>query len=313
MAKNKKIKNMKLEQNDLMPTTIGRFESRKRSSIGTVIILVIFIVFIWFLPQISDYVTELLHPTVVSPSTPNTPSKPTTPDEEDAKPQLVTYIENLKLTNSDLTVDNIVVDEDNQTITYTVTNNSNVSDVESLNYYLEIYNTDQTLIERVKLVSMVSMAPGTFRNFTKDIKEESASSIGYLMLIKKTIVEYPEVTLTGGEDGTGTIVCTRPSEKVTYKFTDNLLKEVISEVSHTNTEENYDDIYQEQTNLSNTYNNRTGITSTLFCYDAGYNITTTVNLNEAERTYIFNADTFKLNTEPKVVHFEEEAQGFTCN
>ena len=45
----------------------------------------------------------------------------------------------------------------------------------------------------------------------------------------------------------------------------------------------------------------------------GFNITTIVNLEEASRTYIFNADSFKLDTEPKVVSFEMEAQGFSCN
>ena len=34
---------------------------------------------------------------------------------------------------------------------------------------------------------------------------------------------------------------------------------------------------------------------------------------EASRTYIFNADTFKLDTDPKVVSFEMEASGFNCN
>ena len=39
---------------------------------------------------------------------------------------------------------------------------------------------------------------------------------------------------------------------------------------------------------------------------------TNVDLNEAERTYIFDADTFSLETDAKVVSFEMEAQGFTC-
>ena len=309
----KKIKNMKLEQNDLTPTTIGVFENRKRSSVGAIILIIIFVAFVWFLPQISEYINAYLNPTTVTPATPKNPTTPKNPEEVE-KPELVPYSDSIKLTNSDLTVDQIVISSEDLTIKYAITNNGTNTDIESLNYYLELYNKEQTFIERIKLATLLTMPTGAFRNVVKTIKEESANSIGYLMLVKKNYVEYPEVSLQNAIDGTGTMVCTRgETEKVTYKFNDNKLVEVVSEVSQVNTIDNYDSLYQEQANLSNTYNNKEGITSTIFSYDTGYHVTTTVNLNDADRTIIYNADTFKLNTEPKVVHFEMSAQGFSCN
>ena len=41
--KKKKYKNIKLEQSELTPTAIGIFESKKKSAIGTIVILGIFI------------------------------------------------------------------------------------------------------------------------------------------------------------------------------------------------------------------------------------------------------------------------------
>ena len=59
MAK-KKIKNFKVEQDELKPITVGAFESRRKSSIGTFFILTVFVLVIVFLPQITDIVNEYL-------------------------------------------------------------------------------------------------------------------------------------------------------------------------------------------------------------------------------------------------------------
>lgn len=312
MARNK-IKNMKIEQDELKPITIGVFESRKKNSIGVFIILTIFVLVIFFLPQISDIVNEYLHPTVNTPVKPVNPVNPEKPEEPNiTEDKLYPYIDTLKIENEDITIDTFLLDTTNKTISYVITNNGASIDIEDLNYYLEIYNSDKTLLERVKLASDLNLASGTFRKLTKDIKDSTVSEIGYIALVKKTIDEYPELELTSFVDGTGSIVCTKEHEKVTYKFEKNKLKELTSEVTYQNTDIDYESIYESQSILVNTYNNKVGITSTMFKYDAGHNITTTVNLSEASRTYIFNADTFTLDTEPKVVSFEMEAQNFLC-
>lgn len=312
----KKIKNMKLEQEELKPITVGVFESRKRSSIGTFLILTIFVLVIIFLPQISDIVNEYLDSKIGTSLSPTGPTTPTEPEEPDDYPiendELYEFSDNLKISKDNITVDTFFVDTTNYTINYVITNNGSAQNIEDLNYYLEIYNSEKTLLERVKLASDLSLAGGAFRNVAKNIKETSANEIGYISLVKKTAEEYPELDSSTFTDGTGSIVCTRSHEKVTYKFQNSKLKEVISEISYQVTDLDYETNYANQKVLVNTYNNKTGIVSTMFEYEAGYNITTSVILSEASRTYIFNADTFKLDTEPKVVSFEMEAQNFDC-
>lgn len=315
MAK-KKIKNIKLEQDELKPTTIGIFENRKKSSIGIFIILTIFVLFIFFLPEISEKIDLYLHPKVVMPSggkKPVTPTPDPTPDDDENKNSLHNFGTDLKIETEDIIVDNFTLDIETSILTFNVTNNTDGTlKPEDLNYYLELYNSEQTLMERVKITGDTALNSKLSQTLTKKIKTDSASSLGLIGLTKKTINDYNSVSINTNEDGSAALVCTRDHEKVTYKFLNNALREVTSEVSYMTTDENYLEVFEDNKNKSNTYNSRTGVVSTLFEYSEGYNITTNVNLNEANRLYIFNADTFKVGTEPKVVKFEMEAQGFEC-
>ena len=311
--KNKRYKNIKLEQNELTPTAIGIFESKKKSAIGTIVILGIFILAVIFLPDISEYVNKYINPTPGTTSKPTIPNKKPNTPPKDNDDNFTAFVDNLKITNDDITISNFVIDEINLTISYDVTNNLNDSEnMEALNYYLEIYNKEQTLIERVKLANEFILNSGAFTTFKRNITTESATTIGFIAIIKKTINDYPLVELTNSEGGTGNMVCSNAHEKVTYKFNEEKLKEVTHEASYLNTETNYQTLYEANKLKANNYNSKLGIASTFFEHENGYNITTIVNLNEIDRTYIFNADSFKIDTEPKVVKFEMEAQGFKC-
>jgi len=315
MAK-RKIRNIKLEQNELQSTTIGMFESRKKSSLGTFFVLTIFVLVIIFLPQISDFIKNYLHkestPSIIdnNNSTPNNIIDNNTENNDDD--YFYEYIENLQIINDDITVDNFNIDLTNLLITYRVTNNKASIDIETLNYYLEIYNQEKTLLERIKLASTSSLSNNESITITHHISSDAALNIGYLALIKKTILDYPEVNLNIDADGQSTLTCVYNNEVVSYQFTDYKLTSLTSEINHTTSEEDYlTELFNNQ-NLVSSYNSHTGITSLISESANGYNITTNVNLSEVARTYIFNADTFKLNTEPKVVKFEMEAQGFKC-
>ena len=323
MAK-KKYKNFKVEGEELKPITIGAFESRKRTSMGIFIILTIFVLVVIFLPEISEKVNEYLDPAPVIPVTPNDPEpeEPVEPEDpsDNVDETFYEYTSGLTIDRELLSVSDIKVDTTNNTITYSVTNNaSNYQDMEELNYYLEIYNSERTLLERVKLVSLgegttTTILPGNgFQTYTKNITTTSATTIGYLVLVQKTTDDYPEVTLPADSEGNANLVCTNNHETVTYRFVNNELKGVTSTVEYLATEANYTDIYSRYQTLSDSYNTTNGITSTFFTSTSGFNITSIVDLEEASRSYIFNADSFTLNTEPKVVSFEMEAQGFNCN
>lgn len=314
MAK-KKIRNIKLEHNELKATTIGIFENRKKSSVGIVLILAIFVMFIVFLPEISNMVDEYLHPKATTPVKPKpvTPVPIPDPDGEEEPDLLSKFETSLKIENEDIIVDNFVLDEVNKTLSFKVTNNGDEAvRFEELNYYLELYTSEETLMERVKITGEASIGSGLSISLTKKLKDTTADTLGLVGLVSKTINDYNNVTLNTNEDGSAAMVCTSANEKVTYKFMNQSLKEVTSEVSYMVTQPDYLTNYESNKKLSDTYNSKTGIVSTWFEYSEGYNITTNINLSEASRLYVFNADSFNEGVEPKVVKFEMEAQGFSC-
>lgn len=314
MAK-KKIKNFKVEQDELKPITVGAFESRRKSSIGTFFILTVFVLVIVFLPQITDIVNEYLNPTVensnpVNPSDPNEPIDPNG-GEDNPNSEVYSFSTGLSITRDDITVNSFVLNTADSTISYNVINNlENAQNIEDLNYYIEIYNSERTLMERVKLSSSYNLVGGAFQTFTKPLKSQTIATISYIMLVKRTINEYPEVEL---DEETQSLVCTRGNEEVTYRFSNNLLKDITSIINYRSSDPNYESVLDNYRTLANDYNAMAGINSTFFSYDAGFNITTLVDLTEADTEYVFNADTFRLDEQAKVVSFEMEAQGFECD
>ncbi len=316
MAK-KKYNNVSLEQNELTPVTIGAFESRKKSSIGIVIIIALFGLAMVFLPEISSKLNELLNP--ASPINPPTTPKPVAPSETEdpdtnEETKFYPFSEGLEIKGEEINLSDFELDKEEGILKYSVINASNTyQDIEALNYYLEIYTSEKVLIERVKLVHELNLASGAFKTVNSSISKEGASSLDYLVLVKKSTSDYPPVNLANTEEGGATLTCTKEHEKAVYKFIDSKLTEMSHEYRYENSNEDYLEVSEEAKKESSSINNKSGITSTYFEYEGGFNITSVVNLNEASRGYIFHADTFKLDTEPKVVKFEMEAQNFKCS
>ena len=177
---------------------------------------------------------------------------------------------------------------------------------------MELYSEDHTLLERIKLAGKENVNAGETLDMIKNLSDNSLKMVD-IAITKLDISEYPNVVLTPNTAGVTTLVCENKHEKVTYSFTDNKLKTIAGEVNYDISEVNYQNIYQEYRALQNSYNVLNGVSSTFFESQNGFNILTNVNLENASRTYIFNADTFDVDTEVKVVSFEMEAQGFECS
>lgn len=316
MAKEKKqkIRNMKLEQNELQATTIGEYGSRKKSSFGVFILLTLFILFVYFLPDISEYVQAYLHPEAIIPGGPVNPEKPVTPPDDEENYNNVYYelVDDLKIEREDITLSDFVLNQENNTLSFTATNNTNnYQQLETLNYYLELFNSEQTLLERIKITGDQNLASGAFQELVKSLRDGSVVDLKSFALVKKTEEDYPIVNLNS-EDDTSSLVCKNSHETVTYKFLRDELIEVVNEVSYLNTDLDYELAYSNYQRLSNNYAMKTGVTSMFVDNETGFKINTSVDLSRVNRFYIYNADSFKLGVGPRVVNFEMEAQGFDC-
>ncbi len=313
MAK-QKIKNFKLEPEELKPVTIGIFESRKRSSVSIFLILTSFILVVVFLPQLSDLFNKFFNPEAEIPNggTIEPIKPPGSDEEEDYHDTFYDLALDLKIERNDITVGGFVVDAINNTLSFNVINNLTKDiNLTDLHYYLELYTSDHTLLERIKINGGL-IGSGADNNIKKTLGTGVASELDAFVLVKIEEKDYAPIDLEVDDLGNASLVCSRPHEKVTYKFTKGLLKEFSSEVSYSLTDADYATYalkYQEQ---AMTYSSRPGITSSYIELNGAFNIATTVDLNHAERTTIFNADTFILDTEAKIINFEMEAQGFDC-
>lgn len=313
MAK-KQIENKKLEQEELKPIVIGVQEDRKKSSISIFIILTLFVLVVIFLPQIRVFLDDLINPDpTVAPGNPiKTPSKDDSPDvpiESDPKDDFYKYSEALIIKDDDIEISDINFSENS--ISYIVKNNASLyKKVEDLNYFLEIYDSNKTLKERVKLVND-GIGANLSKSFTKNIYNETSEDVGFFMLNKMSSNDYPEVSLVENDNKESSIVCKRDNETVTYNFIDKKLKEVTSLFEYSSTNSDYEEkrvLYQ---NMSLAYN-KTGVTSSFNANEEGISVTSIIRLEEASRAMIFNADTFSLDTEAKVVSFEMNSQNFKC-
>lgn len=314
MAKKKNV-NVKLDQQELTPVVIGNYGNKKKGSLGGIIILGLFIAVVVFLPDISEYLAPLFNNTSLNPN-PVTPVNPipTDPDEPiDRDEDFYDFSSSLKITEDDIEITDFSLDTTNNTLSYSVVNPSkSTTNMEALNYFLEVYDSNRTLLERVKLTSVGSLAGGAYQTEVSDINLETVSNIHSIQLLKKNVSDYPIVDLNENSDHEGSIVCTRGSEEVIYQFNKELLKSVRHSYSYDNTHSDYSNVFNSVNTTSASYNRKNGITSVFNGDQEKFSVITSIDLNSASRTYIFKADTFKLDTEPKVVKFEMEAQNFTC-
>lgn len=314
MAK-KKYTNMKLEQQELTPIVIGTLGNKRRGPLGGILLMGLFIAVVIFLPEISEYASKLLNNNSITPS-PVTPVAPTPVDPDEPTGNDETFYDfstSLKIAKDDVELTDFVLDTTNNTLSYSVVNPSkSTTNMEELNYFLEVYDSNRTLLERVKLTSIESLAGGAYQTEVSDINAETASNMHSLLLLKKSESDYPVVELNVNSDNEGSLVCTRGFEEVTYHFNKGLLKNVKHSYNYDNTHEDYNTVYESVNTTASTYNRKTGVTSVFNGDTEKFSVITNVDLESASRTYIFKADTFKLDTEPKVVKFEMEAQNFTC-
>lgn len=315
MAKKQKVKNMKLEQNELNATTIGVFESRKKTSFGIFVIMTVFILAIVFMPEISDFINKYLDPDAPIENPQYVP-KPIVPPTEDEPDQVLSELtSDLQIEAPDIKADNFNLDIENNTLSFKAENTtSNNIRLNNLNYYVEVYNEDQTLLQRIKILESAPIGIGQTMQISNKLNEGVALNVKLVSIVKKDIIDYPPIFLSPNDEGVEKLVCSNAHENVSYIFEDNKLQEIDATLSYASSESDYLQKYDEYRLASATYDEQDGIIS-LFSgsQESGeFNITTNVDLNTASRFYLFNADTFSLGTEPKVVSFEMEAQGFTC-
>ena len=129
------------------------------------------------------------------------------------------------------------------------------------------------------------------------------------MFVNISIDGYPTITLDNN-----TLICTKNYETITYDFLENKLHTINDIINYPyNTDQSYTHnllTYQNQVSYNN---NLSGITATLTEASTGFIVNTILDLINVDMTKLSNNNYYAYETEPKIIKFEMEARGFSCN
>lgn len=295
--------NEKLESKDL-----GKLKNNsKKSPVGVIIFMMILLLTVIFLPNITDYLDEL------KKATPNNEIKPSDKDKDDKdnSEELVYYelstnpvisFNNLVFSNVKLNYNtdyNLTLDIENK--------NSNLINFNDSKYYLELYNSDKTLLERVKVIGKELLTNGQ-GSYILEINNASYTSSKTFLVREIAIANYPIIEIKDN-----ILTCINGESKITYTFNEDKLTGIEHIYNYTNSNlEEYSRVLNAYKERNQSFNNISGITSSVVAKDNNFVYNTSIDLIIATAFKSNYPVYFSQNTPSKVVNFELEAMRYNC-
>ncbi|MFI3260935.1 MAG: hypothetical protein R3Y13_04420 [bacterium] len=292
MARKEKIV---IKEDPLIPTVIGVIDNKTVSMIYLVVLFVILIGFVYYLPEIETYMKSL--------TAGDDSQYFETAEDEDEIVDPNSYVEGMSLTSPHVTLNNIQLST--RTLSFNILNNT-TEDVSlyNLNYYLEIYDEESNLINRINFADMMFEASSS----TEFVYELKASDVSYFNFSVINTSMYPSVVLNKDSEGNQNLVCVKDNIVLTYYFNSNLLNKVIQIVNMDDEEYEY---YTE--NLDN-YTYYAGVSAYIEEDDVSSEFYLGIDYTKYDKDSLteFYLD-FENNTSAKIINFDLVSNGFDCN
>ena len=294
--KNKEI--VRIEDVELKPQVIG-YSYKKKSNIGRVIfIFVALILVVYYINDISLFVNNLLgknSASVIEQLADESNKDNSNSKEDSEKKELEFYDIN---NNISVDLDGIKFDSfflSSNTLSFNITN-ANISK----KIYLETYSSNKTLLERF-LIDM--------QNGSNVINVNSA--FAYITIVEKNKNDYPSYTISN--EGNGSLTCIKDNNEIVYGFINNELDNIAHTYRLNNSSSNYYAMLSEYQNKVNSYKSMSGITASINNLDMSFTAIISIDLKNANLESINEVYYYGYKEEAKVVKFEMESRGFTCN
>lgn len=309
MAKKKKVI---IVDQELTPTVLATRKEKRGSVIWILFIFIIFIAVVIYLPDLTIYVENYFNSQNAVPSTPLNPNEgddaviDDTLDVEINEYQLVDGL----TVNVDgiLTLSNINIV--NNQISFTINNISNqMLDLTQYSYFMNLYNANNTLLQRI-MVTDETIANGGKADFVYDVNDSNITSISFAEINEE---DYPAHVVTPDENGNAILSCVKDYETVNYFLNDNMVYSIQDVFVVPATDVNYNTLYSSYQALAATYNTIGGINSNVVVANNALNFTTNINLDTLSENSFNSKIYYSKNTDAKIMNFELEAQGYTCN
>lgn len=311
MAKKKKI--VIIDQ-ELVPTTLAVKADKKKTSIFSIvwlfIIFSIFIAAVIFLPDISAYINNYLNPEPSTSGGSSNTNNQTKNDDNSAKDEIKEYLlsENPVVETEQFTLSNFKIENNN--ISFDITNKTtDILDLGKYNYFLNFYDTNKKLVQRIMFQDeAISSSSAINLNY----KLADANTVSMTLLEIKP-EDYPSHVVSVNENNQGSLICEKDYEKVEYLLSNNKLYAIKDNFIVSKTDVSYNNFYQNYQSLQPTYNNLNGVTSSLREENDSLVFNTTINLNTYQEGSIKSKVIYSKDTDAKIINFELEASGYSCN
>jgi len=310
----KKNKNIVFENVELKPQVIG-YTYQKKSNLGRVLLIfIILILVVYFINDISVFFNNL-----IGHKTADTIQKMADEDEKninkkffdnDNKEEIVYNIfdGNLSINVEKLVLNNF--NYNNNVLTFDIVNNTGSTvDLSNKKYFLETFTENKTLIDRVK-IDINAINANSKISYELDLN----NSFYYVVIDEKTKDDYPNVTLNNNDSEMATITCVKDIETIVYTFNNNELNSIKDTITDNNIyDEKYNIRYASYQSKAINYNNISGITASFSSTMSGYIAIFNIDLQNTNLGAISEKYYYGYKEEAKVVKFEMQTYGFTCN
>lgn len=300
----KNKKEIVINKEELKPTVLYTIKERKVNILAILLLFGLFIGVIYYLPQLNEMYQAYKKGQTTTPV--KKPTLPSTGDEQKEEDKY-RYSRDLAITTEEFTLSNFSLA--NNVFRFTITNEKSVeADLKNLNYFLEIYSASDKLLKRIKIGEDILKGNET-REYSYAFTD---SSISYFELRPIKEDDYEEITLSKDANNKSILTCTMKNDKIIYNFTNDELTTIAETNTMTNTETNYQSELTKYQNQVNVWTNLPGITNNLNATASNFTYSIIIDVNSASMDDLNNLNYYKAKTAPKVINFEMNARGYTC-
>lgn len=311
---------IKLEKEQVLGTIKP---DKNKSPFAMIFLFSILVAAVIFMPTISTYISPYFDSYFHTDFSTNNTVTDTTTDETtdqsnenkdntqstDNKNNTVLFdiASSTTITLNDLSFSNFA--KTNNVLTFNLTNNGSSAYSFTDKIYFDFYDANSTLIDR-RLLAGTSIASKGTANLTLSMSTTSYTNSTKLMIVSRTIDDYPEVTLSGNA-----LSCVLDSSEYDYAFTENKLTKLTSIYNYTSNGNSAEFItsFSEYKSKSEVLNKITGITSVTTIETGKFNSTTVYDLNLVDyQNIVDKTNLYPKDTLAKTIKFEMEGLGYTC-
>ena len=289
--------------------------------IGVLIFFALLIGFVLFLPKIvSKYGSIFEQKHHYFDNSQKLPSDEKDPKEgsSETKKDTYSFAKSDRVKVDELTFLNFVKSNLNNgqyTLAFSIMNESESLFDFKTKYFIELYNGDIKISEKL-IHSYESIAPKSAVQVTVALNKEDYNSSNF-KIIKRTVDEYPEVTLVDKDADYDKLTCVKDNNTMVYYFKDNLLEKIDDDTRVSNDSENYATQLEEAKQRSETLRAIEGIDSNVIeTSQSGYNLKTNIDLSTTQPNSLTALKRYKYfiyHEKVKVVKYEMTALTYTCS